>query len=411
MKYEIKNINWYDCIFWNISSSNTITIQVYYRAWSIYENKKNNWISHFIEHMMFKWSKKYKNSKIVSEKIDEIWWISNAYTSEEYVCYYIKTANEFYDKAIDILFDLVNNPNFDLEDINKEKWVIVQEIMMYEDMPTYLVMDLWKRYYYWDNSYWRNILWSVDNVNSFNKKDIKWYMNNNYNQKNWLIVVCWKLNQENKKSIYNKIEESFKNQSKKNVQTNTPKNFALNLPKDKLVKVEKNLSQNHLVLWSPWFRYDDEKKYIWYLIWIMLWWTLSSRLYQKIREELWLCYYFSTAHYANSFDWTLILRTWMDKEKFDTWLEKIYEMLDEVAENWFTEDELSKAKWYIKWKTKMWIEGSDSYADFLWDQYITDKSITTLEKLTEKYEKIKLSDVNEICKIYWHNNFYWLYII
>ncbi|NOZ45130.1 MAG: insulinase family protein [bacterium] len=136
-----------------MKESNSITIQIFAKAGSIYENAQNNGISHFLEHMFFKGGKKYPDPKSVATVVDAFGGIFNAYTGDEYASYYIKCAPNFVDQAIDVLGDMMLNAYFPIPELEREKGVILQEIMMKQDNPSRLVYDKWKRFYNGDNPY------------------------------------------------------------------------------------------------------------------------------------------------------------------------------------------------------------------------------------------------------------------
>lgn len=406
MNYEIKKINWIDTIFAHMEEANSITVQILVKAWSIYENKENNWISHFLEHMFFKWWKKYKNAKKVAEVVDEIWWESNAFTWEEYAWYYIKSAPQHIEKAIDILSDMLVYPTFPKTEIEREKWVVIQEIMMYEDMPNRLVIDLWKRFYYWDNSFWWAILGTEENVKSFKQDDLLKHKLDLYCKDNMVIVVAGKL--DNIKNVENMIHDYFKDSPEKK-SLNTPK-LKQHIPNEHIGKYDKKTQQNHLVIWAKWFNMTDKDRYGANLLWVILGGNMSSILFQEIREKRWLCYYISWWHYDNQQDWIFLIRAWMEKQRFDYGLKSIFEQIENVANGKVTEEEFKKSLWYIEWKTQMWIETSDQMADFLWEQYLLQHKIETLEQILKNYEKLWLDDIKKVWKKLNSKNLFSYYI-
>lgn len=407
MNIEIKKINWIDVIFAPMVDSNSTTVQILVKAWSIYETKETNGISHFLEHMFFKWWKKYPTAKIVSQEIDKIWWEFNAFTWDEYAWYYVKSASEYVNKSLDVLSDMLVNPLFLKEEINKEKWVIIQEIMMYEDMPHRLVMDKRKNYFYWDNSYGRSTLGPVENIKSFNQDYFFFHKEWLYTKDNLVIVIAWNiLNQDEIEELINNL---FKNLPTK--KTISVPQFPIDYkPENNISSYDKKTQQNHIIFWAKWFDMNDEKRFPSTLLWVILWWNMSSRLFQEVREKKWLCYYVSASHMASVNDWLFFIRAWLEKDRFDLGINTIHEELWKVV-NWdITQTELDNALWYISWKTKMWIETSDNLADFVGEQYLLKWEIKTLEEILANYKKVKLDDLLEVTKKLDKNNIYGYYI-
>ena len=158
MKYEIKNIAGIDCIFAPMEDSHSITIKIYCKAGSYYEDEKHNGISHFLEHMFFKGGKKYQTPKEVSLAIDKIGGDFNAFTSEEKVAYYVKCAPNYREVAFDVLSDMMVFARFDPEEMEKEKGVVIQELKMYEDEPRDVLEQKRGEWYYGKNNYGRPVI-------------------------------------------------------------------------------------------------------------------------------------------------------------------------------------------------------------------------------------------------------------
>lgn len=406
MNNIIKNINWINVAFVDMPNSTSVTIEILVKAGSIYENIKTNWISHFLEHMFFKWWIKFNSAKIVAEKIDEIGWDFNAFTAEEYAGYYVKCAPEYVKIWLEVLSDMLVNAQFPKDEIEKEKWVVIQEIMMYEDMPSSLVMDKWKRFYYWDNSYGWSILWPVENVNSFTQEDLFNHKNSLYTKDNIVIVMAWNL--WDITYLENLIFDYFDKLSEKS--TISKPMFTQVLPTTNSEFYDKKTEQTHMCIWSKWFSTFDNERYAANLLWIILGWNMSSRLYSEIREKKWLCYYIRANHYSNYDDGTFMIRAWIDKDKFDFWLQSIYEEISKIA-NWdISEEEFSKALSYIKWKTKMWIETSDQMTSFIGEPFLLKWKFRSLEEILGEYEKLKLSDITSITNRLLEDKLYLYYI-
>lgn len=406
MQYQIKNINWLNTIFANMNDANSITIEILVKAWSIYENLDTNWISHFLEHMFFKWWIKYSTPEIVAQAVDEIWWESNAFTSEEYAGYYIKCAPEYTTKAIDILADMLVWAQFPKEELEREKEVVIQEIMMYEDMPHRLVIDKWKEFFYGNNSYGWNITGTVDNVKKFDQDYLINHKESLYTRDNLIITVAWKI--ENQNEIEDLINKLFsKLPEKTTIQKPIIPNFKPASNKD---FYNKWTEQSHIVIWAKWFNISENEKYAANLLWILLGWNMSSRLFQEIREKLWLCYYISASHYTNELDWIFMIRAGVDKKRLEKWVEAIHSEISKIA-NWeISLPEFEKSLGYIKWKTKMWIETSDQMADFLWEQFIMKWNIKSLDEILREYEKLQIEQIREVAKKLHQDNLYMYYI-
>jgi len=392
MQYEIKKIAGIETILAPMEEVNSVTVQILVKAGSNYETRETNGISHFLEHMFFKWGKKYTTPKAVAETVDEFGGEFNAFTSGLYAGYYVKCAPEFVSKAVDVLGDMLVNAQFPKAELEREKGVIVQEIMMKQDNPSSLVYEHWKKYYFGDNSFWRATLGTVDNVNSFTQDMFFEHKNALYTKDNLLLIVSWKFwNQENLEDL---LAEHFAELPDK--KTLLDPVFEEYLPKKQKDFFEKKTEQNHIIIASKWFDGNDEKRYAANLLATILWWNMSSRLFQNVREKEWLCYYIGGSHYALPYTGMFLFRAGLEKGRFDFGVEKIYSEIADIASGNFEQKEFEKAVGYRKGQIQMGIESSDEMASFLGEQYLLYGRIETLDEILVKYEKQDLVGLKEV---------------
>ena len=406
MKYSIEKIAWIDCIFAPMNDANSVTIQIMCKAWSMYETIEQGGIAHCLEHMFFKWWDRYKNQKEVSETLDSIWADYNASTSNNLVEYHIKCAPEFVEHAIDVLADMMMNAKFDENELEKEKWVIIQEMKMYEDDPMSLVAEKQRLWFLGDNSLGRRVIWSEETVMSFSGSDLKSYKTSLYTKDNLIISVAWKILDIDK--IKKLIENHFSSMwEKKTIESPI---FPGIFPSEHESFFKKWTEQNHLIINALWFTWWDEKRVAARVLASILWGNMSSRLFQNIRTKEGLCYYISWYHLAWPDVWFFWVRAWMDKDRFEFGLQRIREEIDNYAKNWATQEEFEKAIWYLQWQIQMWIETSDEMAYFLWSQYIIYDKIETLEEILQKYKNLTLKDVNQLSSMLSIENCYTYHI-
>jgi len=393
MKYSIEKIAWIDCIFAPMEDANSVTVWIMCKAWSINETLEQAWIAHCLEHMFFKWWDRYKSQKEVSEKLDSIWAMYNAFTTHDTVWYFVKSAPDFVNVSIDVLGDMLMNAKFDSQELEKEKWVIIQEMKMYEDNPMSLIYDKQREWYLWDNSFGRPVIWNEQTVMSFTHDDLVKYRKSLYTKDNLIVVVAgkWADRDEVKKMIEDQFSWLWEKRS-----VPYPK-FQLSLPTEKSAFYKKWTEQNHLIMMFPWFDWNDEKRYAARVLAAILWWNMSSRLFQNIRTKEWLCYYVSSYHEAGVDFGNFSIRAWMDKSRFEFWLQRIKEEVDNYVKNWTTMDEFETTIGYLQWQIQMWIETSEEMASFLGDQYLMYGKIESLDELLEHYKNLTLDDVNALC--------------
>ena len=261
----------------------SISLGIWVKAGSIIETKENSGVSHFIEHMLFKGTKN-RSSKELAREIDNLGGILNAFTSKECTCFYVKLLDEHIDIGIDVLSDMILNSCFDKKDIEKEKSVILEELKMYEDSPDDLSYDLLLENIYKDHSLGMNILGDRNTLKNFKRENILDYYNKYYVPNNSVISICGNFNFE---EIVEKIKDKFKTWEAKEASINTtePKFNPCIIKKNKYIEQD-NLAINLKAI--PMI--NDREVYALSVVNNVFGGSISSRLFQKIREEKGLVY-------------------------------------------------------------------------------------------------------------------------
>lgn len=381
----------------------SVTVEILVKAGSVYETKNNNWISHFLEHMFFKWWKKYTSPKMVVETIDQIWWEFNAFTGNEYAWYYVKTAPEHVFIALDVLWDMMVHASFPKDEIEKEKWVVIQEINMYDDRPDAKVMEYRERQYFGDNSYWWPIIWPEHNIITFTQSDLFAHQQSLYTKDNMIIVIAWRITEQ--QTIIELISQLF--WWLPATSTLAKPAYDNNHPSNQWDIFSQWTHQNHIVVWWPWFGHNNSHYYAAKLLANIVWWTMSSRLFQEIREKRWLCYYIWCSHHVHPTHGTFIIRSWLSKEHYEAGITAIKDELYKIATWWISELELLQAKGNLTGKIQMGIETSDQMADFIWSQYLLYNNIKQLQDILWAYNRVLHEDINEIAHLLHPDNLYW----
>ncbi len=405
MDYSIKQIAGIPVLF-APTDGNSTTIQILVKAGSIYENRENNGISHFLEHMFFKGGKKYTTPHDVAAYVDTFGGEFNAFTAEEYAWYYVKAAPEHAPKALDVLADMMVHPAFPKDEMEREKWVVIQELKMYEDRPDRQAFSKFKTYMYGDNSYGREIIGTEDNIRWFTQEDLFQHKEQLYTKDNMLIVVAGNILQQ--EVLEWMIEELFDSlPTKKSVEKPA---FVHHLPEEKTMSYNKGTQQAHVVIGAWWYDSSKQERFAASLLGVILGGNMSSRLFQNIREKLGMCYYIYGTHYANTDDGLFLIRAGLEKERLDEWLSAIYKEIEQIAAGNITEKEYEKAQWFMTGKTQMGIESSDELADFLGAQQLLKGKIQTLDAILEEYTKVGIDDLKKVAQNLADNRLYTYYI-
>ena len=263
----------------------SVTIGVWVGAGSKTETPEENGISHFIEHMMFKGTKK-RSAKQIAIDVDNIGGQINAFTSKECTCYYIKVMDEKLSEGIEILTDLFCNAVLDKDELERERGVILEEIAMSNDSPEDVAMDLIAAAFFKGCTLSKTILGPPSNIERFTRDDLINYINNRYTADNIVISVAGNFDEEKLTYELDRFMEVNQNPVK-----NAPFMSCADFSNTQAFATEsKDIEQVHICMALPSYDVCDRKKYALQILNNTIGGSMSSRLFQKIREELGLAY-------------------------------------------------------------------------------------------------------------------------
>ena len=266
-----------------ISYVRSISFGIWVKNGSRYETPENNGISHYIEHMLFKGTEN-RTAKEIAEEMDAVGGQINAYTTKEYTCYHTRVLDKHFDRALDVMSDMFLFSRFDQRDIDKERNVIIEEIDMYEDAPEELVHDALQEAIWKDCSLGMPILGTKKSISSFTTTTLKEYFGANYHQQNTVISVAGNIQ---KQKILEKLEKAFGSWNTKGMAKpyDTPTVYT-----PSVLNRVKEVEQVHACLAFPGIQRDHRLKYPLAVFNTIFGGGMSSRLFQKIREEHGLTY-------------------------------------------------------------------------------------------------------------------------
>ena len=382
-------------------SVNTINTIVYFPVGSRYEEKEYNGISHFIEHIMFKGTEKRPNTLILSTELDSMGAVYNAYTSKDMTAYYIKSSKDYTEKNIDILSDMVCNSKFDIEEINKERGVIIQEMKRYEDLPEFYVEDVFEQLVFGeDDKLGQMIIGTEENLKNFTREQFMNYKNTHYFGENCFICVVGNFEEEN---ILKLIKEKFiftlngkREDCVEKLRHGEKREITQNEPRIKILY--KDIEQAHLKMGFPGFSYFENESYLMSLFSAVFGECMSSRLFINIREKEGLCYHIGSSHDRYQDAGIFSITSGLDKSRIFEALDLIKKELEDVKENGITQEEFEKAKSITFGRMDVALEDTSNIAEFFGRQYLLQDKIITPEEKKNLINKITLGEINDIIK-------------
>lgn len=349
------------------------------------ESDKEDGISHFIEHMMFKGTKT-RSSFQISDEMDMIGAQMNAYTAKDITCYYAKSATNHAAEAFEILSDLFLNSTFPDGEAKKEKGVVLEEINMNEDTPDDLCLDLLSESFYGKRGYGRNILGSRENVSGFTKTDIKNYLKKRYTTDNIVISMAGnidiKLAEELAEKYFAKIPKSEAE----------PRPIAVELAGNSLVR-KKEIEQIHLALAFPSVKRYDPLLDATQVLNSILGGSMSSRLFQKVREELGLAYTVYSYQSAYMETGTLVVYAGVNAKNYLKSVEAIFECIRDLKDKHITENEFKRGKEQLLSSSVFAQESTSAQMLLYGKELLYSGNVFDFEDRMNKISALKLSDV------------------
>ncbi len=371
----------------------SVTTLVAVGAGSRYETKNINGISHFLEHMFFKGSRKYPTAEQIATLVDGIGAINNAATSKEVTFYWIKSASKHIELATDILSSMIKESLLSKEEIEREKGVIAEELRMLRDIPARLIWDLYEKLQFGDQPLGWDLGGDEKTINLFLRDDFVKYMESLYSSNNMALVYAGKL----PKNIEKLAENYFLDLPQKQLSKFTPyKNF-----KQTKAKVDifyKKTDQANLILGVEGFDRYDNKRYAAEILSVILGEGMSSRLFIQVREKRGLAYRVNASNNSYSDTGSFTAYAGLKLEKVYEGLEVILaELMRTVAEK-VTEDELKKTKEMIRGRIALQSESTNFLAEYFGTSFVSERKIETFEEYLEKIDKITKEDIQNIAK-------------
>ena len=369
---------------------NSISIGLWIKVGSRYETIENNGISHFIEHMLFKGTRS-RSAKDIANSIDKLGGQLNAFTSKECTCFYVKVLDTHFDIALDVLADMFFNSNFGSEDIEKERGVVIEEINMYEDSPEDLVHDLFSQAVWTGNPLGMSILGTEESLNNLSRKKIVDYFNEKYIPQNIVISVVGNFKH---KEVVNKIKGYFeKAEHKDNSNIHTVPSF-----EPEYMLKSKVTEQVHLCMG---FKGVDIKSKAFYPMLILnnlFGGAMSSRLFQKIREDRGLAY--SVFSYPSSFEDCGLFSIYAGSKpgNLKSVAELIMEEIRSIKKAGITENELHDSKEQLKGSYILGLESTSGRMISIGKSELLLEKIYSPAEILERVDKVDMNSVNSIIK-------------
>lgn len=369
----------------------SVAVGVWVNAGSVFESARIAGISHFIEHMLFKGTERRTAAQIAAE-MDAIGGNLNAFTSKECTCYHVKALGEDLEKAVDMLADIVLHSTLAAEDIAREKGVVLEEIAMTADSPEDLVFERAGSAYFADTPLCGEILGTEKSVQGLSREDLVSYMQKHYTAENMVIAVAGSFSRDTLLAL---LEQSFASAAHSTLHP-VPKVTPQGGLRTDLV--QKDVEQVNTCLVFPGAALGTEDYYALAVLSNILGGSMSSRLFQHIREQRGLAY--SVYSYPMSYRGTgnLCLYAGSSDAQAVEVLRLMLEEIDDLLQNGFTEEEFARCKQQLKGGFLLGMESSMAHMNALGKNMLLLGKEYHLETTLNRIECVTMQDVERICK-------------
>jgi len=377
----------------------TATVLVLVEAGSKYETKKVNGISHFLEHMCFKGTSKRPKAIDISKELDSLGSQYNAFTAQEYTGYYAKCDAKHFSQIFDIVSDIYLNSTFPEIEMQKEKGVIIEEINMYEDMPQRHVQDLIMQLLYGDQPAGWNIAGEKKNILEMKRDNFVKYKKEHYLPEATVLVVSGAvtekqvMNEVNK--IFGKVKRGKKIKKKKTKETQT---------KSEVLVSFKKTDQTHFVLGVRSLNLFSKKNAVLSVLGGVLGGGMSSRLFQKLREEMGVGYYIRAFNDVYTDHGFFQISAGVDNKRIEEVIKAVLEECNKLKNYKVSEEELNKVKECLIGNMKLSLESSDDIANFHGGQELLKREIISAEEKAKEIRKVTADKIQSLAKYIFQNN-------
>ena len=372
---------------------NSCSVHIYVKIGSVYENMLYNGISHFIEHMVFKGTKKRKNSKILLNEMDKIGAEYNAYTDNYLTVYHFKVNYKYLDVALDIFSDMLFNSVFNKKEIDLERKVIFEEMLKGKDDTDIYLDDLIPEYLFKNHELSKSVIGNRKTLMNCNKKILTEFYKKYYIPSNMCISICGKYN---KNKIHSMIKKYFSQSSNLIIDKKIIKKYNYDI-KYKLIDKYKDIEQSVIGMVFPTFDLYDNRKYTLDLLETILAGNMSSILYFKIREKEGLVYSISCDSELYNSGGYLIIKFASNYRNIKTAIEHIIKELNILKKKGITLEKLNDSKEYLNSSIYMINENNSNIAEYYGRSLALNEKIESISKYINKINNITLNDIKLLC--------------
>ncbi len=374
----------------SMSHVRSVSLGVWLSRGSRHETDEESGIAHFVEHMLFKGTST-RSAEDIAQTIDSIGGQMDAFTAKEYASYYIKVLDEHLPLAVDVLSDIVMRPAFSAEDIEREKKVVAEEIKMVEDTPDDLVHELFTERFWQDHPLGRPILGTKDTVESLSADGLRRYFSTAYSSPNLIVSAVGNIEHQQVRDLVARCFEGLPGVSEP--LTDQPPRVVPHV----LIR-NKELEQSHVCLGTSGYQQDHEDRYASYVLNTVLGGSMSSRLFQNVREKRGLAYAVFSGLSAYRDAGSVTIYAGCANDVVGELIDLVIVELRRLKDERLPASELRRAKDHLKGSLMLNLESTSSRMSHLARQEIYFDRQFGLDETLEGVERVSGDDVQRVAR-------------
>ncbi len=395
MTYDIHTLkNGLRVVLAPMPGTETASVFVMTGTGSRYENKEENGLAHFLEHMFFKGTKKRPSAKAISEELDAVGAIYNAFTSKDHTAYFAKVGKQYINTALDVIIDISLHSTLPEAEIVKERGAIIQEINMYEDMPMRTVDDVFDALLYGEeHPLGRAIIGPKENIRAFTRRQFDTYHKRNYTAANTVVCVAGNFSE---KKMLAKIQKEFKH-----IKRAAAPEYLAFAPSQNAPRVaikEKKTDQTQLMLGVSAYPYLHKDEYVLSVLAAILGGGMSSRLFTEVREKRGLAY--SISAWAERYPDTghFVIQAGVEHGKLEEATRVILGELRKLKEKKVPAAEFKKIKSQFEGSAALALETSSQVAGNAASSMLSVGRVRPLEETLKGIKAVTRDDIKRIAR-------------
>lgn len=372
-----------------------VTLLILFKVGSRYESKALNGISHFVEHLMFKGTKKRPDTRTIARELDGVGASYNAFTAKDHTGYWIKLAADKLPLAVDILSDMLKHSLFAPKEIERERNVVIEEINMYEDNPMMSIEDLFEETLYGAaHPLGQLIAGPRENIRSFSRSDILGFTHHYYRPRNMLVAVAGNYDE---RQLLLLLRKHFAHLPP-NIRLKPFTPFRVTQRRAVVAVKYKETEQIAFALGFPGLPLRHPDLPALSLLAVILGGSMSSRLFIAIRERRSLCYFIRAGADAYEDTGSFTVQAGLDKRRIEEATKAIWAELCTIRDRGANAGELKRAKEFLRGKLLLELEDSDHIAGWVGKQELLTGTVETPEEKIAKFARVTLVDLQRVAR-------------